>query len=598
MAFNKYYQDELSYLREMGALFSQQNPGLSRYLSEAGSDPDVERLFEGFAFLTGRIRQKLDDELPEVTHSLINLLWPHYLRPLPAMSILEFKPIANALTEGRRIDRGAEVQSVEVEGTSCRFRTCYDVDIYPMEIDGVDVESQSDGSTLTVGFQVDSAATTESWGLNTLKLFLHSDRDVHISQALYLWLFRYLEMVEIRVKIRGSSPQHVYSLPATALKANGFDEREELLPYGNRSFRGYRYLQEYFSLPEKYLFVELEQLDSILNQEMIERFDVCFRFNRRFDSQLRVKQEHIRLFCTPIINLFSAECDPIRIDPARLEYPVRPTYRHQEHIELYSMDAVFGQQRGRSAPITYPAYESFEHELRGNSGAEQPQVFYKLRRSLSTLQSGLDTAISFVDISGEKSVPVSETVSIDLTCTNRRLPETLRAGDVIYPTANSPEFVTFKNISRITPSLPPPMQEGLQWQLIAQMSLHYRAMSKVESLRTILKSYDFRAFYDRQAERSNKQLLEAIHSIKTDAVDRLNRGTPVRCLRTSLELWESKFGAKGIQGESSMFLFAAVLNGYFAQYADINSYHELEVKGLENGEIYQWKIQAGQRPLL
>ena len=110
MAFNKYYQDELSYLRDMGAEFSRQNPGLAKFLSEEGNDPDVERLFEGVSFLTGRLRQKLDDELPEVTHALLGLLWPHYLRPLPSMSVLEFKPIENALIEGKRIRRGEEVQ--------------------------------------------------------------------------------------------------------------------------------------------------------------------------------------------------------------------------------------------------------------------------------------------------------------------------------------------------------------------------------------------------------------------------------------------------------------------------------------------------------
>lgn len=123
MAFNKYYQDELSYLRELGVEFSRQNPGLSKFLSEEGNDPDVERLFEGVAFLTGRLRQKLDDQLPEVTHSLTSLLWPHYLRPLPAMSILEYKPIASALTEGKTIKRGELVRSVEVEGTPCQFKT-------------------------------------------------------------------------------------------------------------------------------------------------------------------------------------------------------------------------------------------------------------------------------------------------------------------------------------------------------------------------------------------------------------------------------------------------------------------------------------------
>ena len=35
-------------------------------LAERSGDPDVERLLEGFAFLTGKLREKLDDELPVI----------------------------------------------------------------------------------------------------------------------------------------------------------------------------------------------------------------------------------------------------------------------------------------------------------------------------------------------------------------------------------------------------------------------------------------------------------------------------------------------------------------------------------------------------
>ncbi|NQZ31399.1 MAG: type VI secretion system baseplate subunit TssF [Oceanospirillaceae bacterium] len=597
MAFNKYYLDELSYLREMGSLFSQQNPGLSRYLSEEGQDPDVERLFEGFAFLTGRLRQKLDDELPEVTHSLINLLWPHYLRPIPSMSILEFYPIANALTDGQTIKQGATIQSVEVEGTNCQFRTCYDVDVYPMEINDVSLENQSDGSMLEIDFDIDGVADTATWGLDEIMLYLHGDREGFMGQALYLWLFRYLDKIELKVKIKGQSKPTRHRLSLDCLQPEGFSEEQELIPYGNRSFRGYRYLQEYFSLPEKFLFIKISKLKQYLAQPKVEGFTLCLHFEQRFDAQMRIRKEHIRLNCTPIVNLFEADCDPISIVPERMDYPLRPTYKNQQHIELYSVDSLFGKQRGRSESIKYPAYESFDHVDELNALGKK-NVFYKLRRSLSTLQSGLDTSISFVEAGGRTSVPNSETISIELTCTNRRLPETLRAGDVTYPTANSPEFVTFKNITRVTQSIPPPLNEGLHWMLISQMALHYRSMSKVESIRVLLKSYDFRAFHDRQAERTNKLLLDSIHSVKTEAVDRMHMGTPVRGLKTTLELWESKYGAKGLKGESGMFVFASVLNGFFAQYANVNAFHELEVKGLENGETYKWVAQPGQQHLL
>lgn len=50
--------------------------------AEKDADPDIERLLEGVAFLTGNLRQKIEDEFPELTHGLIKMLWPNYLRPL------------------------------------------------------------------------------------------------------------------------------------------------------------------------------------------------------------------------------------------------------------------------------------------------------------------------------------------------------------------------------------------------------------------------------------------------------------------------------------------------------------------------------------
>lgn len=40
----------------------------------------------------GRMREKLDDDLPELTEGVVSLLWPHYLRTIPSMSVVEFTP--------------------------------------------------------------------------------------------------------------------------------------------------------------------------------------------------------------------------------------------------------------------------------------------------------------------------------------------------------------------------------------------------------------------------------------------------------------------------------------------------------------------------
>lgn len=131
MSFNHYYQSELTALRQLGRRFAERSPALAPFLGQVGRDPDVERLLEGFAFLTGRLRQKLDDELPELSHSMMHLLWPNYMRPLPAFSILQFDPLTRP-GGALRVERDTPVESRPVGEVACRFRTCYATRSWPM----------------------------------------------------------------------------------------------------------------------------------------------------------------------------------------------------------------------------------------------------------------------------------------------------------------------------------------------------------------------------------------------------------------------------------------------------------------------------------
>ena len=131
--FNKYYQQELNALRELGSEFSRAHPALAPMLSGPASDPDVERLLEGVAFLTGLLRQKLDDEFPEIVHSLTNLLWPHYLKPIPSTTMVAFSP-KSTLKQSTRIPAGVHLASVPVGGTSCIYRTTFDVEMHPLTL--------------------------------------------------------------------------------------------------------------------------------------------------------------------------------------------------------------------------------------------------------------------------------------------------------------------------------------------------------------------------------------------------------------------------------------------------------------------------------
>lgn len=586
MAVNQYFQDELKYLRELGKEFSEKNPGLSKFLSSQGDDPDVERLFEGVAFLTGRIRQKLDDELPEITHSLINLLWPNYLNPVPSMSILQFEAIEQALSVKQCIPRDCEVESVKVEGTNCQFKSCYDVDMYPISVSDAKMEMQSNGAVLDLSFELDAGVASDAMKLDYLRLYLHCDQDRASAQGLYLWLFNYLENVELSVYFGGRKQPQIITLPVSCIKPVGFEPQQALLPGDSSTFSGYRLIQEYFQLPEKFLFFDITQISDILQQPKIERFSFRFTFSRQFDQQLRLSKDDFRLFCTPIVNLYQGSAEPVRIAHRQQDYMLRPQYKNLQHVAIFSVEEVTGRVKGNSALIDYPLFESFQHEV-DNSMNSEP-IFHKIVRKPSVLEDGMDIHISFVSAIERHVELRCEIVSINLTCTNRTLPETLRVGDICHDTGTSPGFAQFKNITQITPALSPPLQAGLHWRLIANMALHYHSLASKDALRVLLRYYDFKAFTDRQAQRSNQQMMKGIKDIKVENVDRIFKGIPVRGIKTTLSLIESQFGSKGQQGEASMYQFACVLNGYFKQYAQLNAFHRLEVKGVESGETYLW----------
>lgn len=587
MSFNKYYQDELLYLREMGEEFARAYPKLAPFLSRKGNDPDVERIIEGFAFIAGRIHQKLDDELPELTHTLISLLWPHFLRPIPAMSILQFAPVPNAISEKKIIPRGIEVDSVPVDGTHCRFRSSYDVDLYPFTIDDIETHSTGSGSTLKINFRLGTGASMDKINLDRLRLFLHGEST--ICHSLYLWMFEHVA----RITVRGDSGEK--NAPRVELgKMNihrvGFDLQDALIPYPANAFSGYRLLQEYFCLPQKYLFVELRGLEKMARLPVRERFSMTFEFSRPLESHVRLNKSNVQLYCTPIINVFQKDATPIRLKSEKVEYRVLPAGSNASHFDIFTIDSVIGWEQGTGVRRTYRPFISFDHRASRDEGKD---AFFRTRVHPSVVGGETETYMSFISVSERPQLPSIETISIELTCTNRHLPEKLRIGDIKIATGNSPEYAVFQNIMPCTKSVPPPLEGDLQWMLISNMALNYTSLTNVDALKVILSAYNFPAFYDKQAARVNELRMDGIESIRVAPMTLMFQGLPARGLRTILQMKSSKFSNVG-----DMYLFATILNDFFTLYASINSFNQLTVKDVERGEEFQWQPKIGQQPVM
>jgi type VI secretion system protein ImpG len=595
VSFNHYYQSELTALRQLGRQFAERSPALAPFLGQAGRDPDVERLLEGFAFLTGRLRQKLDDELPELTHSLMQLLWPNYMRPLPAFSILQFDPSTLA-GPALKVHRDTPVDSVAIDGVPCRFRTCYTTDVQALDLASLTYSAKGERSLLCLRLEMTADGHVGELALTRLRLHLAGER--YISQMLYLSLLHNLEGIELVPLDAAGKPLNAvdgmpiaFRLPSTGAQPVGFAEEEAMIPYPLNTFRGYRYLQEYFAFQDKFLFVDINGLNRLatLPPDVIKQvrgFELRFDIRKSPVQRVRPTLDNVRLHCTPIVNLFKHDASPIRLDGKQDEYLLLPAVYAPEHCGVFSIDSVTGWKPGGLGYQRYVPFESFEHDP--SFDVLDSRAHYSIRQRPSSLHDGLDTYLSF----SMRQPQASETLSIELMCTNQNLPRRLKLGDICIPCEQTPEFLTFRNITPATQSYAPPLNQDFLWKLISNMSLNYLSLADVDALKVILETYDLPRYYDPHAEKVSKRLLGGLKAIKHQHVDRLYRGLPVRGLRTELTI-----DPQGYIGEGDLFVFGSVLNEFFALYASLNSYHELRVISMP-GEVYQWTSRMGRQPLL
>ncbi len=583
MVFNRYYQDELAYFRDLGQEFAQSHPSIAPMLAGPGSDPDVERLLEGVAFLTAKLRLKLDDELPEVLHSLMEILWPHYLKPVPSITTVEFKP-APQLNEAVKIPEGTSLDSTPAEGTTCRFRTCTPVNIWPLYLEDAGFEERSSArSRMVLTFASSSVNLSEIAALDeTLSLHLHGDYGIMAS--LYMMFLRELKEVYLEDPEDGKT---VALDPGRSVRPLGFTDGYGLLPFPPETFEGYKFLLEYFLYPSRFLNLGLDGLSALAGFKG-NRFSVHFVFGKDFSHAGQIRRGNIRLFTTTAINIFRHEADPLRIDPEKVEYLIRPTGQHRHHYAVYSIEEMVGWVPGTVERHSYHPVFSFTPPKDKNT-----RGFYQIMVRPAVSWEGVESYVSFLNLSHKPENPDVKIVSPSLLCTNANLPAALQAGDIRLPTADTPEMVTFKNITKPTQSIWPPIEQGVLWRLTSHLSLNYLSLSKVEYLRHLLSLYNFHNFGDRNLATANELKIKGIKALSTKQARMLFRGQPLSGLDIKIEV-----SGKNFAGPGDLFIFGQVLNEFFSLYCNINTFSRLTLKETDQGQELTWPARLGRRPLL
>ena len=590
--FSRYFQEELSYLREVGREFSRGHPQLAPLLADTTADPSVERLLEGVAFLTGRIREKLDDELPEVIHGITTLLFPQLLRPLPSACIMELQPHMSVLRETVSVPRGAEFGSVSTLGVVCRFRSTTETLVIPWEIEQARLESIP-GGRQQLRLEMRLASNLTANALNTFPARFHIAAERRTALDLLRHLHENIEDIVVIEKSSkpGVAPREI-SLGKQPFKLVGFEDEHALLLSDKRLFPGYRLLQEYYTLPEKFAFFDLVGLGKgMRGGEGVDRYDICIRCKGTFPSAQNLDKDWIRLHCVPAVNLFESSAEPVRVSTRKERFRLRVANLPPPHGIVFAVNDVHHIPHGSSERVPIPYFYEFAHA--GHREQIRAPIFYELHLSQSMLAEGADSFISFGTPRDAGVVPDTEVVSVDLIATNGRVASNLPMNDIRVPIPMSPAVAKFRNITATTPYVPAPVGRELAWRMVAQASMGLRSLAEVDVLRALMETHNFHALVDRQAARANELRIDALKTVKVTPVERLFRGAPVRGIGIDVQALE-----EGFLGEGDLFLFSAILDRLFADYVSLNSFSQVSVTGTNTQIKFKWPARSGNTTLL
>lgn len=591
-----HYERELTMLRQHARQFAESYPKIAGRLQMSGEnveDPHVERLIESFALLAARVHKKLDDEYPEFTDALLQVLYPHYLRPFPSCSIACFDVGAGSaqLTTATRIERGTLLNSRPIKGLPCKFRTAYPVWIAPLKVrqfaysnvlrapEGFRLPGQASSViTLEVAL-VSEQAQFAKLGLPVLRLFMDTE------SALIAQLRKAIFHGCVGMAIE-TTPGKWSPLPKQIVQPVGFANEESLLDFDARSAQAYRLLTEFFSFPEKFNFIDLE-FTSLLEHlgEGCRSFKIHFLLGGGQELELderlleQLGPQHLKLHCTPVVNLFKQQADPIRLTHDKFEYPVVADHRRPYAYELYSLDSVHKvvQTPHGESIQEYRSFYSLKH---GDHASQSSYWHLTCDETLAEMSPGFEYQLSLVDVDFDPARSQTETLSLTLTCTNRDLP-----GQMPYGQTGGDLFLEGGSVVRTISLLRKPTQtfrfprsRGSQWRLVSHLTLNHFSLTTNGGgvLREAL------SLYNVNGSLQNRRMIEAIVSIEQKPAVTRVAGNPfpafVRGVELHITLDEDGFVGTGVH------LFAQLLDHFFGMYVHANSFTQLVFHSANTGE--------------
>jgi type VI secretion system protein ImpG len=593
-----YYQRELSFLRHMGGLFAAKYPKIAKRLNlneYQSTDPHVERLIESVAYLTSYLQKDIDDQFPRISSAMLGVLYPHQVNLIPSMSIAHFDAhLGTALKGVYKVEKDSKLFSQSETGEMCRFRTCYPVELWPIEVKDIVLEklNRYDFSVhslskynYAIKISLKADVPLGKLGIQKLRFFINASKsDANI---LYHLLFK----EDVPVLVMGDNPERLHLAPCGSIKQVGFGPDENVIPSPKNGHRAYALLQEYFVFSRKFAFFDIENL--VFDPES-KTAEILIPIAHSLDAKNITLNKHTFLLgCTPIINLFSKISEPIRLNHQKIDYRLIADHRRELTTEVHSIDRVFSSGVDETEVTEISPYFSYDH----HALVSKDQAFWHARRvpSANVNIPGMDMMISFVDLNMSPQNPAVDVAYARILCTNRHLAPTLGAGTILQEEDKNSPVHTVKCLYQPTDPIYPSEEGETQWQLISQLSLNYLSFSSDEeslaALKEMLLIYagDYKGAEAAEINSLKKMTCAPMtRRFGNDAWRGFVKGTEVTL--TIDDEGSPSFGS---------LLFTAVLSHFFGLYTAINSFAALTIKNENKEGVWkQWPPITGVQKLL
>lgn len=616
----EYYNQELAYLRELGAEFAAAFPKVAGRLSlreTEVADPYVERLLEGFSFLTARIRMKMDAEFPRLSQRILEMVCPHYLAPTPAMVVVCMEPSAHEgrLAEGHRLPAGSVIRTRRTsdEQLACDFRTGHELVLWPVELSAARLGGpplalpvarlnlpQEPAGHLRLDLASTGGVGWRQIGLDSLMFFISAN------DALASRLQELLHGSLLGIVVHDAQdPSRVWArLPPSALRPEGYEADQALLPYSNRAFQGHRLLHEYFAFPARFRFFSIHGLAPALAQAPGRELAITLLLARSEPTlEPQVDAQRFLLHCVPAVNLFERPADRIHLSTHVNEYHVVPDRSRPRDFEVYSVSRVTGHEEGQARDREFLPLYTAVHGLRSDEQAyfalrREPRLFSEQANRFGPRSQYLGSEV-FISLVDQREAPFSDglkQLSVRALCTNRDLPLLMAVnqpgGD--FNTLESVPVASIRTVAGPSRPVASLAENEVTWRLISHLSLNYLALSDRSDEEGAATLRDLLGLY---LALGDQDLAGQVAGLKSLSLTPITRRLPQypqmvygRGVGVAVQVDEAPFA--GV----SPWPLMAVLERFLARHVGVNSFTELELVSRQRGPIGRWQVRPGQRP--